>query len=212
MGNEFYFVTNEVEFEETSKGAKILATVMELEKASSNGRWYRIEEAKSIARSLIGKFVFYGVDVFGRHCNPVMRKSGVCSTKLPVGVVEESYNVGNRIKALINITNKKLIDKIKNGMKFLFSVGGNAISETIKKVGDKVIHVLRGARCNHLQIVDADTPVGFPNAKMEDVVEINETVMFCGEGKCAVAKPKKDDSFEIVIYSETSSVVGVEVG
>jgi len=213
MVNEFYFITNEVAFEETSNGAKILATVMELEKASSNGRWYLIEEATTIAKSLIGKFVFYGVDAFGRHCNPIMRKDGICSTKKPVGIVEETYHIGNRIKALIRITNKSLIGKLKDGMKFLFSVGGNAISKTIKKIGDKVINILHGARCNHLQIVDADTPVGFPSAQMEKVIEINETIMVCeGEncGKCAIVK-SRGRAIDLVIYSETSSLQGVTV-
>jgi 16S rRNA G527 N7-methylase RsmG len=37
-----------------------------------------------------------------------------------------------------------------------------------------------GAKCNHLQMVDAGTKVGFPNAKVEELVEINETILLTG--------------------------------
>lgn len=175
--NNFYFVSPEVEFEETVKGAKLIATVMELEKISKNGRLYRIEEAESIAKSLIGKDVYYGVDTWGRHCNPLLRKEGSCSKAEPVGIVESAKVLGNKIKAVINIIDEGIIQALRGGVKYLFSVGGNAVSETIKKIGNKLIHVLKGAKCNHLQMLDSGTPIGFPNAKMEKLIEINETVM-----------------------------------
>jgi len=192
--NTFYFVSPEVSFEETSKGARLVATVMELAKVSKNGRMYRIEEAKAIAKSLIGDYVYYGVDWAGRHCNPVLRKEGKCSKAEPVGFVESTKVLGNKIKAVINITSEGIIQALKGGVKFLFSVGGNAISETIKKIGGKLVHILKGAKCNHLQILDAGTPVGFPSAKMEKLIEINETVMVCGDGSCQLpeeSEPKR---------------------
>ena len=64
-----------------------------------------------------------------------------------------------------------MVTALKQGVKYLFSVGGNAISETIKKVKGKLIHFLHGARCDHLQIVEMGTPVGFKNAKIEKLIE-----------------------------------------
>lgn len=182
MSNSFFFVSGEVSFEETAtRGARLIATVMELEKASMNNRWYRIEEGESIAKSLEGKPVYYGTDPMGKHDNPLMKKN---SKRKPVGFVETAKVVGNKIRAVIKITDYGIIETLKRGVKYLFSVGGNAISEVIKKVKGKIIHVLKGARCNHLQIVDSDTPVGFPNAKQEKLIEINETVMICEGGVC----------------------------
>jgi len=189
--NTFYFVSPEVSFEETSRGARLVATVMELATVSKNGRMYRIEEAKAIAKSLIGNDIYYGVDWAGRHCNPILRKKGECSKAEPVGFVESTKVLGNKIKAIIKITSEGLIQALKGGVKFLFSVGGNAISETVKKIAGKLVHVLKGARCNHLQILDAGTPVGFPSAKMEKLIEINETVMICEEESCRLPEGSK---------------------
>lgn len=197
----FYFVSGEVTFQESDiKGALIEATVLELEKASEGTHnVYRLDEGPAIAESLVGVPVFYGVDLFRRHDNPFV--SG--RDKEPVGIVEAARVVGNKIKATIRITAENLVEKLKSGIRFLFSVGGIAVSETAKKVGDKIIHVLHGAMCNHLQIVDANVPVGFPNAKVERLIGINETVMICeGEG-CG--------DVELCIEGEGLSVTGFEV-
>lgn len=188
MDNVFYFISKEITFEETEgKGARIEATVMELEKVSANGNVYKIEEGDKIAKSLVGKNVYYGTDAFGKHENPITK--GEKSKKEPVGIVESVKVIGKKVKAVIRIINQGLIEALKQGVKYLFSVGGNAIGETIKKVKDKIIHILHGTRCNHLQILDMGTPVGFPNAKMEKLIEINETVMVL-EQKKAVVKRK----------------------
>jgi hypothetical protein len=184
----FFFVTKEVTFEETKstdKYAIIEATVMELEKPSEGGgvkksRIYQFEEGEAIAKSLIGKPVYYGTNPFGLHDNPLVTGKKVD----PVGIVEFAEVVGKKIKAKIKIISASIIETLKQGTKYLFSVGGNAVKETIKKIGDKIIHVLSGARCNHLQIVDVGTPVGFPNAKMEKLIEIQETIMTCEGGVC----------------------------
>lgn len=212
--NFFYFISGSVKFQESSpKGALIEATVLELEKESEGPMHnvYEIEDGPAIAKSLIGKEVYYGVDPFLRHENPFV--SG--KDKEPVGVVETAKVVGNRIKATIRIIAESLIETLKRGTKYLFSVGGIAISETVKKVGDKIIHVLHGARCNHLQIVDASVPVGFPNAKMEKLIEINETVMVCEGALChcvgrpsqAKRKMKIADNQEIFIVGDSGVVV-----
>ena len=194
MTESFLFVTPEVSFEETDSGARITATVMELEKISHNGRLYRIEEGDQIAKSLEGKPVYYGTDWAGRHENPLMREE---SKAKPVGFVESAKVVGNKIKAVIKIISQGLVESLKQGVKFLFSVGGNAISEVKKKIGNRIVSILKGARCNHLQIVDKGTPVGFPNAKMEKVVEINETVMFCKGGVCDWECGIEEDVIEV---------------
>jgi len=207
MENIFYFISKEIEFSETvEKGARIEATVMELEKVSHNGNVYKIEEGDTIAKSLVGKNVYYGTDVFGKHDNPIVKKK---AKDEPVGIVESAKVVGKKIRAIIRIINQGMIEALRQGVKYLFSVGGNAISETIKKVAGKLIHILHGAKCNHLQIVEMGTPVGFPNAKMEKLIEINETVMVCEGGLCECQKPKKKRIIKIIDIEETIEITGV---
>jgi len=173
----FFIISKDVIFEETAdKGARIEATVMELDKPSigKDHRVYKITEGNDIAKSLKNKPVYHGITPFNKHDNPIATPE---STNEPVGFVEKAWVIGKKIKAFIKITSQGLIETLKQGVKYLFSVGGIALSETIKKLGDKIIHVLHGARCNHLQIVDMGTSIGFPAAKMEKLIEINETVM-----------------------------------
>jgi hypothetical protein len=209
----YFFITREITFQETNeeeKGAFIEATVMELDKASEGPRHniYKIEEGEEIAKSLVGQPIFYGVDALRRHDNEFV--SG--NVKDPVGIIKSAKVLGNKIKAIIRIVNSGLIETLKRGTKYLFSVGGIAISETVKKIGDKLVHILHGARCNHLQIVDTNTPVGFPEAKMERLIEINETVMICQDGVCDCGqKPKMRlvDTDEIIEIS--GKVYGFEI-
>jgi len=181
MSNEsetvFFIISKDLIFEETSeKGARLEATVMELDKVSEgNNRVYQIDEGEAIAKSLKNKPVYHGITAWNKHDNPIASPE---SSKEPVGIVEKAWVIGRKIKAHIRIISQGLIESLKQGVKFLFSVGGVALAETIKKIGDKIIHVLHGARCNHLQILDLGTAVGFPDAKMEKLIEINETVMF----------------------------------
>lgn len=207
----FFFVTKEVTFQEaksTDKYAIIEATVMELEKPSANNRLYQIEEGEEIAKSLIGKPVFYGTDPLGKHDNPLTKEN---SKKEPVGIVEFAEVVGNKIKAQIKIISQSIIETLKQGTKYLFSVGGNAIKETVKKIGEKIVHVLSGAKCNHLQIVDVGTPVGFPDAKMEKLVDIQETVMICEGGICHCPEPKKEKGNPKISELDIVSSVDVEI-
>ncbi len=176
----FLIVSKDLIFEETAeKGAILEATVMELNKPSvGNNRVYKIEEGEEIAESLKGKPVYYGVTAWYKHDNPITSPE---SKKDPVGFVKKAWLIGDKIKAKIRIVSQGLIETLKQGVKYLFSVGGIALAETVKKIGDKIIHILHGAQCNHLQIVDMGTSVGFPNAKMEKLIEINETVMQSNE-------------------------------
>lgn len=205
MSDSFLFISHDIEFEETEKGATIIATVLELEKSSANNRLYKIEEGEAIALSLEGKPVYYGIEpTTGKHDNPLMRER---SKATPVGFVETAKVLGNRIKAVIRILNHSLIEKLKKGTKFLFSVGGHAISETLKEVAGKMVHVLQGARCNHLQIVDLNVKVGFPNAELEKVLEINETVMLFGNEELKIKyEPEEEEDIELT----GRSIVGYE--
>lgn len=207
--NVFYFISKEVVFSESvEKGARIEATVMELEKASENRNVYRIEEGEAIAKSLIGKNVYYGTDVFGKHDNPIAKKGE--SKKEPVGIVESARVIGKKIKAIIRIINQGMIEALKQGVKYLFSVGGNAISETIKKIKGRIVHILHGAKCNHLQIVEMGTPVGFKNAKMEKLIEVNETVMVCEGGLCHLPEKKKTKKRIVIVVEETIEITGAD--
>ena len=193
MELEFLVVTNEVsiEIEETVEPyARALITVMELDKTSRNNRFYTIEEGESIVEKLKGKPVYYGTDSLGRHDNPLKNPK---SKNEPIGIIESARIIGNKIKAVIKITKKSLIDKIRNGVKFWFSIGGNAISEAVRKVKGKLVHFLKGINPNHIQMVDVGTPIGFKNAKLDKVLEVNETVLFCKSGKCEVVREKEED-------------------
>jgi len=209
--NIFYFFTKEVEFQESDiKGALVEATAMELNKVSGSGNVYQIDEGPEIAKSLIGKSVFYGTDWKNQHENPLIKGKEDSKAK-PVGFVETAKVVGNKIKVKIRITAQSMIEALKQGVKYLFSVGGKAISETIKEIAGKFVHILHGARCNHLQMLDLGTTVGFPNAKMEKLIEINETVMICEGGLCHCAgRPPKPPKrrIRIIDVEETLVVTG----
>lgn len=199
MELEFLVVTSEVsiEIEETVEPyARALITVMELDKTSRNNRFYTIEEGASIIKKLKGKPVYYGTDKFGRHDNPLKNPK---SKQKPIGFIESARIIGNKIKAVIKITKKTLVDKIRKGVKFWFSVGGNALSEVVKKVKGKLVHFLKGINPNHIQMVDVGTPIGFKDAKLDKVLEINETVFFCSSGKVKVVKEKPEEDLLVEI-------------
>jgi len=201
----FLFVTKDVRFEETSpdeKFVRISATFLELDKPSVGSpskmpKIYRFEEGKQIAQSLVGKSVFYGTDWSGRHTD-----------KFKIGVIEKAVKLGRKIKGIIKILITEetvaLVESLKKGGKFLFSVGGVArFGKLIEKAGKKV-QKLYDAICTHLQMVPSGTPVGFPNAKLEEIVEIQETVMVCEGDVCSILKEIK------TCYGESCSVCNVE--
>jgi len=184
MYQSFFFVTNDVEFQEaTLKGAKVLGTFMELEKPSANGRVYRFVEGTKIAKSLIGKTIRYGANWAGKHIlgNPV------------IGKVLRAWQEGNKIKGIVNFTDKNIIGLLKKGAKFLFSVGGVAqFGETVQK-GKQVFTRLYNAVCTHLQLLpNIPSGAGFPNAKMHKVIEINESVM--------LANPIEDETSTRILH------------
>jgi len=190
--DSFLFVTKDVRFEETSPDEKFIrvsATFLELDKPSVGSevktpKIYRFEEGKKIAESLVGKPVYYGTDWAGRHTD-----------KNKIGVIEKAVKLGKKIKGIvkvwINDKSMAIVESLKKGGKFLFSVGGVArFGELIEKAG-KTIQKLFDAVCTHLQMVPSGTSVGFPNAKLEEIVEIQETVMVCEGDVCSILKEIK---------------------
>jgi len=167
----FLFVSSEVEFQETTpKGARVAITMLELNKESQQGTEYNLEEGEQIAKSLVGDPIYYGTDWQGKH-----KKSN------PIGVVESAKVIGSKIKGIILVHSQELVDMLKRGVKFLFSVGGTAkFAEAVNR-GGRIIRRMIGAVCDHLAMVPLGTKVGFPSAKIEKVLEINETVMFISE-------------------------------
>jgi len=199
----FLFVTSEIDFlpvelgdiifeEGKKKGARILATFCELDKASQNNRVYRFEEGEQMAKSLIGKPIRFGADWKGKHYENVPI----------IGEVENAWVVGKKIKGIVNVWAKNIIAKLKKGIKYLFSVGGVAqFGETVVK-GAKVVTKLYHAICTHLQLLPNNPKgAGFPSAKMHKIIEINESVMLmqtedikvCDAYGCKILKNIKDD-------------------
>ena len=201
MRGSFLFVSSEVEFQEaTEKGARVLGTFMELDTPSSNSRIYRVEEGAKIAKSLIGKLIRYGADWIGKHLKEVPT----------IGIVEQAWQEAKKIKGIVRIWDKGIINALKNGTKYLFSVGGIAeFSEVVQK-GKQLFQILHNAVCTHLQLLPNDPQgAGFPTAKMHEVIEINESVMKvqcesgCGEcGTRCILKGIKSDFEEAVRINE----------
>lgn len=193
MEGSFFFITSEVEFQEsTKKGARVSATFMELNTPSQNKRIYRIEEGAKIAKSLIGRFIRFGADWFGKHLEKVPK----------IGIVESAFQEGNKIKGIVRIWDKGIIAKLKKGVKFLFSVGGVAkFAEVVRRGANKFIKLYQ-AVCTHLQLLPNDpTGAGFPTAKMHKILEINESVVIarpetqfvCDKYGCAILDAIEDE-------------------
>lgn len=191
MEGSFLFITPEIEFmESTPKGARVLATLMELDKPSQNGRIYRFIEGAKIATSLVGRTIKFGANWLGKH---------VMNTDV-IGKVEKTWQEGNKIKGIVLIWAKNFVDRIKAGEKFLFSVGGVAKFAEVIQIGKKLFTKLHDAVCTHLQMLPNNpSGAGFPSAKMEKVIEINESVLFtndiqvCHAGICKVLKGINDE-------------------
>lgn len=186
MMESFLFVTPEVtvldltHFRESTIGkfAKIWVTLIELDKVSVNGRIYRFEEAGRIARSMVGRPIYYDIDWTGKHIQ----------NKPPIGEIEKTKVIGRKIKGIVKIICPKIIEKIKQGMKFLFSVGGIAITQKftgkVTEAGKKIRRLI-GTIVQHAQMIPFGTgknilgqsKVGFPSAKMEKVLEIQESTL-----------------------------------
>jgi len=215
----FLFVAKDVRFEETSpdnKFIRVSATFLELDKPSIGSeakisKIYRFEEGKKIADSLVGKTVYYGTDWAGRHTD-----------KHEIGIVEKAVKLGKRIKGIIKVwindANSAIVESLKKGGKFLFSVGGVAQFGKLIEKGGKHIQKLFNSVCTHLQMVPSGTPVGFPSAKLEEIIEIQETVVVCEGDVCPILQDIKTCygesckvcSTPIPVVSETETLISDE--
>lgn len=180
----FLYISKSVQFHESlgllKKFAIVSATFLELDKPSINGRIYRFAEASDIASSMIGKPVYYDINWQGKHK----------LDKPAIGKIVDAKVIGKRIKGIIKVTAPKIIERLKSGFKFLFSVGGVAQKERflgkINSAG-KRIRELIGTVVQHLQLIPSgknffgQSKVGFESAKMERVLEIQESAMYVGK-------------------------------
>lgn len=174
----FFFVSDSdrldfIETEETHPFALVSGVVMVLGVPSTNGRVYRFSEAKELCRSLLLKDVYFGTDWKGAH--DISQK--------PIGRVESaSLRSDNKISAIIKVTSRKLINRLRMGERFLFSIMGDA-SKAIEKIlntGRKVRELIN-AKISSVQMLEYGTNVGFPDARMDEQISIQETVLFVDE-------------------------------
>ena len=179
METSFLYITKGYTFEEgKGKFARIQITAMELDKVSRNKNLYRFSERYEIARSIIGRKVRWGISRVGKHLKGLRTKV--------VGFVESTKVVGNKIRAVIKITDTDVISMLKSGIKraFRFSVGGVAQTARLVQKAGKRFFELIGARVNHLQMWLSEKPreSGFESAKVEKVLEFSESALIVREG------------------------------
>lgn len=167
---EFIFINNKMEFkfdESVNSRAVVSGTLMELSTPSLSGNFYSMEESENITSSFRGVPIYEGVGKFNEHIYD----------RPPVGFVVGVKRLGRGVYGVCSISNRKLIEKLKAGVKFLFSVAGNALySETIK-IGNKLVRSLHDIRINSLQIVPSGVKVGFPSAQLDRLISVQETLM-----------------------------------
>jgi len=174
----FLFVTKDVHTcMESAKIAYVKCTALELDKPSINGRIYAFSEGDEIAESMVDKPVYYDLDWKGKHR----------LDEEPVGKILVAKRIGKKIKAILGITDLKVIDKLRKGLKFLFSVGGHAKTFKVISTGKRIVEKLYGTVVQHLQMIPdgknifGKSKVGFPEAKMEKLIEIRESVLYVGK-------------------------------
>ena len=150
------------------------ALILELGKASRNGMIYTWDE--SFAKSFVGKSVYYGLKCEGNIC-------GLHDTakSAKVGTIESIRRVGNKVIARLNIFKESLLQEIKNGVKFYFSVSGKGLGQTLKDGTTKLI----GGVLKSLQIFKENL-AGFRTTK---VLGFSESVLYIRE----------DEQYDIII-------------
>jgi len=136
-----------------------------------------------------------------------------------IGEVESAWKKGKKIKGIVLVWAKDIVDKLKKGVKFLFSVGGVAqFGETVKR-GKEIVERLYNAVCTHLQMLpNISEGAGFPNAKMHKIIEINESVMFtdvvkvCEMGACKILRGIREfEEAEAIAKIEEEKAINMAV-
>ena len=173
MSNQTYlFVSSVGKFEESV--GLVSCTFMELDKKSENGRLYRFEDAEQIIETLIGSPIRYGINWLGKHLEG--------SETREVGFVESAELIGKKVVGSIRITSKDILSKIKSGVKFLLSVGGKA-GMVLKKGFVEMIN----PKVEHVQLFPTSQgEAGFSSAKVEKILEIEESVLYAGSNTLAL--------------------------
>lgn len=164
---EFIF-TSPIQIIDESKGKPIIVEATLLaEGVSKNGRLYTIEEMKNIAKQVVGKPVYYGVDpVTNEHVNPLRGHMNVPK----VGEVIKAWfdETLKKVKAHIKIISESLKDKIRN---LGISIGGYAKKLLRKIVNGKPVLQVIGAVIDHIQLIPANRPRGVEAAKVENIIQ-----------------------------------------
>jgi hypothetical protein len=152
---------------------------MELNKVSANGRLHKFSDPKQIIETLLGAVVNYGVDLFGEQ------EKG--SEIFMAGFVESARLVGEKVVGTIQVTSKKLLDKLNKGTNLFVSVSGQG-SSILKKGFTEI----RNPEVTHVQIWESTQKnplskpqAGFESAKNEKNSEIDESVLFTGSTTAA---------------------------
>lgn len=179
----FLFITKDVRtFMESGKIAYVKCTALELDKPSINGKIYAFEEGDKIAESMVDKPIYFNIDWRGKH--KLDEES--------IGKIILAKRIGKKIKAILGITDLKIIDKLRQGLKFLFSIGGHAKTSKYFKQGKRMVEKLFGTVIQHLQMIPdgknifGKSKVGFPSAKMEKILKIEESCLVVSDKKLAI--------------------------
>jgi len=203
-----FVVTGPLEVEETFNGnpiptgRKILKGLfLRLGHATANGREYQVEEGEQIAAELMGMPVYFDAKFI---FDPLTKKMGwkhIRDAASRVGrVVKTAFKkIKNVITGWVEIMNTEkfpnLLSKIKKG--FGFSIGGEVKkfinTGKINELGNEEKKAI-GMKPNHLQLLPPSVPRGQLEAQVEDIMPVEESVMFlpCPWGLCPVSKVESE--------------------
>lgn len=145
--------------EETLSSGLIRVCLMKKNAISGNMNHYNLQECKNIAKTALGKDVFYGIEPLSHRHD---------TTGLPVGKIVKSWfeSSTGKVLALIRLTNRELRKKIVAG----FGVSIKAIANKIKLLKTGIFDLV-DVRVQNVQIIDPSTARGVQEAKVESIIE-----------------------------------------
>jgi len=165
--------------EETTKDFVMVEATLLREGVSKNGHLYTVQETdfKNVAKTAIGKPIYFGTNVFGEHKAPpikgtfLQRHSGTFSEVAPVGKIVKAWfeSHGRKVKAKLKIWEPTLMNRIREG----FKVSVRGIFNKFRKVlfgGKKAIQII-GLKIRDIQLLKPSTTVGVSGAKVDKVLE-----------------------------------------
>lgn len=192
-----FTVTGPLDIEESLVDRAVLNGVfLKLDSVSKNGNEYQVEEGEQIASWLQGMPVFYGTTaVFNPETGMLELNRHAKGVPFTVGrVIKTIFDKMNKIvKGSIEVWNTKdfpdLVSRIKKG--WGFSIGGKAAEKVstglVNEIG-KEIKKIFGMKPNHLQLLEPTTPRGQDDAKVDDIIPVEESLSFtpCPWGACTL--------------------------